>query len=233
MKPARSYVPRHLHRHVLTFVLLTCAASVAAAETKPHAPHYDFETFRTRMEDPARAQWQKPEAVVEKLQLRRGERVADIGAGTGYFTVLLAHAVGRSGRVYAVDINPQAITYMRHRFQREGLPQVTVVKGTGSDPKLPRRVDLIFVCDTWHHIDNRVAYLRVLRRSLGTRGRVVIVDFKPDADPAIGPPKEMRLAPEHVSEELRQAGFAATVEPDFLPLQYVISAGVGASKATK
>lgn len=205
-------------------VALVFIAGLAAAAAPPYAPRHDFTRFRDRMEDPARVQWQKPAEVVERLHLRRGDRVADVGAGTGYFTVRLARAVGARGRVYAVDIDDSALRYMRRRFRQEKLPQITVIAGTAADPKLPARVDLIFICDTWHHIDDRVAYARVLRSYLTNAGRLVIVDFKPDADPAIGPPKEMRLSPEQITRELQDGGFEVTPEPDFLPLQYVLVA---------
>jgi predicted methyltransferase len=130
------------------------ALLVTAAAPAP-TPRPDFEHFRARMEDPARAQWQRPAEVVNALGLRRGQRVADIGAGTGYFTSLLAEAVGRSGRVYAVDLDTAAVQYMRQRFQREKLPQVSVVQSTASDPHLPGRVDLIFIRPTdWYGPDS-------------------------------------------------------------------------------
>jgi len=198
-------------------------AGAVAAQT-PAAPTYDFESFRARMDDPKRAEWQKPDEVVRRLRLRRGQRVADIGAGTGYFTARLAAAVGRAGTVYAVDTDARALQYMRRRFKRPGGPEIRVVRALPNDPKLPSRVDLIFFCDTWHHLDHRPTYAEVLHRYLRNNGRVVIVDFKPDADPNIGPPKEMRLSAEQITDELHQSGFRVTREPDFLPQQYVLTA---------
>ena len=208
-------------------LVLIVLPAPAAAETGHHAHTYDFESFRIRMEDPARAQWQKPAEVVTALRLHRGDRVADIGAGTGYFTALLAQVVGESGTVYAADIDTRAVRYMRSRFRREKAPQIRVIQASADDPKLPARVDLIFICDTWHHIEHRIDYARRLRRSLRKNGRLVIVDFKPDADPTIGPPKEMRVSAEQISDELRQGGFRVAQEPDFLPMQYMLTATVG------
>jgi ubiquinone/menaquinone biosynthesis C-methylase UbiE len=205
-------------------VTLLLLASAVAAETIHHPLQYDFASFRAAMEDPARAQWQQPDEIVSRLKLRRGQRVADVGAGTGYFTVRLARAVGPRGRVYAADIDRRAVRYMRRRFQREKLPQISVIEAKPADPKLPGRVDLIFICDVWHHIEDRAAYLHTLRRYLAKNGRIAIVEFKPDANPAIGPPKEMRLSAELVGEELRRAGFEIEPLPDFLPLQYVLTA---------
>lgn len=216
---------RHLRYCTRTLGLIALLAVASLAEqAPPHGQRYSFEAFRARMEDPQRAQWQKPDEVVRMLHLRRGSRIADIGAGTGYFSVRLARAVGTSGRVYAVDIDRRAVQYMRRRFRRAHLPQAIAVEGTPTDPKLPQRVDLVFICDTWHHIEDRVTYARTLRRSLRPSGRVVIVDFKPEADPAIGPPREMRLSAEQITGELQQAGFHVVVAADFLPLQYVLTA---------
>ncbi len=215
-------------KRVAITALLVFVFSTASAQPPRHLPHYDFETFRARMEDPTRAAWQKPDEVVQRLHLVPGQRAADIGAGTGYFTGRLARAVGRRGRVYAVDIDPAAVRFLRDRFQQEQLPQVSVIEGGPHDPKLPRPVDLIFICDTWHHIDDRVAYARRLRRYLARHGRLVVVDFKIDADPNLGPPREMRLSAQQVADELRRGGFTVTEEPDFLPQQYMLTAVVHA-----
>lgn len=217
---------RRRTRFVTPILLVLLLRGLAAAQGPHQLPASDFGAFVAHMEDPARAKWQKPDAVVQRLHLRRGESVADIGAGSGYFSVRLARTVGARGHVYAVDIDPRAVRHMRDRFRRAHLLQASAVQAVADDPRLPRPVDLIFICDAWHHITHHDAYLHGLRRYLRPGGRLVIVDFKPDADPSIGPPKSMRLSAAQVTGELRRAGFRATAAPDFLPLQYVLNATV-------
>ena len=112
-------------------------------------------------DDPARDEWQQPDRVLAALELRPGHMVADIGAGTGYFTVRLARAPGVA-KVFAVDIEPSMVEYVRQRAAKEGLRNVVVVQGASDRSNLPEPVDLVLIVDTFHHIPNRVAYFREL-----------------------------------------------------------------------
>src|SRR5262249_51454831 len=110
--------------------------------------------------------------------LRPGDRVADLGAGSGYFTLRLARAVAPNGRVYAVDVDEAMNEYLRKRVVQEGLTNVDVILGRSEDPLLPDgSVDLVLVVDTYHHRRDRPAYFRNLRRDLAPAGRVAVIDF--------------------------------------------------------
>ena len=171
-------------------------------------------------DDPARDAWQRPDDVVASLQLTAGMSVADVGAGTGYFEARLSRAVGPEGKVLAVDIEPDMVRYLGERAQREQLGNVTPQLARGDDPGLaPGSVDRVLIVDTWHHIPERVAYASKLRAALKPAGRVLIVDFKQDAQH--GPPPEHRLSPEQVLSELRAAGLAAELSAIALPEQYI------------
>lgn len=184
----------------------------------------DVEKYAKRFESPERAAWAKPKLVVEKLKLKAGEKVADIGAGTGYFSVLFAHAVAPGGTVYAADLEPGMLKYMDARAGREKITNLVTVKAEPSDPKLPEAVDLIFFSDTWHHIGERVEYLATLKKRLKHHGRIVIVDFKADADlPFGGPPKKMRLSTADVIAEFKAAGFSLHERFDVLSYQYFLT----------
>ncbi|MBD0316774.1 MAG: methyltransferase domain-containing protein, partial [Nitrospiraceae bacterium] len=102
------------------------------------------------MNDPARDAWQQPKAVIEKLTLLPGSRVADVGAGGGYFTWHLAKAVGPEGIVYAVEIDETALRIITDDMTSRGIDNVVPVHADPSDPKLPEPVDLVFTCDTYH-----------------------------------------------------------------------------------
>lgn len=131
------------------------------------------------MNDPSRDAWQHPAEVVKQLGLRPGDRVADLGAGGGYFTWHLEEAVGPQGVVYAVDIDDTALRIVSEELRSRRLVNVIPIRATSTDANLPKPVDLVFSCDTYHHLDNRVAYFRSLRRYLNPHARVAIVDFHP------------------------------------------------------
>jgi ubiquinone/menaquinone biosynthesis C-methylase UbiE len=148
--------------------------------------------------------------------------VADVGAGTGYFNAYLARAVGPRGLVVAIDTEPKMVEHMTRRAEREKTPQVRAALGEKGDPGLPEEgVDLVLMVDTYHHIDDRVRYLRRLARRLRPGGRLAIIDFQKRPLP-VGPPLEHKLAREEVVSELREASFRLLDEPRFLPYQYFL-----------
>ncbi len=124
-----------------------------------------------------RDRWQHPEEVIRVLQIKPGSRVADLGAGGGYFTFRLADAVGPNGRVYAVDIDPDMLGYLQERAEEEGRRNVEVVTAVADDAHLPvGSVDLLFTCDTYHHLEDRTRYFGHVKASLAPDGRVAIID---------------------------------------------------------
>jgi ubiquinone/menaquinone biosynthesis C-methylase UbiE len=167
-------------------------------------------------DDPARDAWQMPDRVIAALALKRGQVVADVGAGTGYFTVRLAKAPA-TPKVYGVDIEPKMVSYLRNRATKEGLHNVIAVQGAADTPNLPEPVDVVLIVDTYHHIGEREAYFRKLAKSLKPGGRVAIIDFRPDWEQ--GPPKEFRFPPAKIKAEMSAAGYKVAAEHNFLPRQ--------------
>ncbi len=196
-----------------------------------HGPHHDHdmnahhrfddvERWTEVFDDPKRAEWQKPDEVVAALSLQPGMVVADIGAGTGYLNQRLAHAVGTEGKVVAVDIEPNLVAHMTERAQAEGTPQVEARLGEPGDPKLAEEeVDRILLLDVYHHIEGREAWFSALLHAVKPGGRVVIVDFKSGELP-MGPPPEMKVAPDQVKSEMAAAGWTL-VDSRELPYQFV------------
>ncbi len=131
------------------------------------------------MNSSSRDAWQKPRDVVERLAIAPGSRVADLGAGGGYFTWHLANAVGPQGIIYAVDIDETGLALIVKEMGSRGITNVKTVRAEVSDAKLPEPVDLVFSCDTYHHMTDRVSYFQSLARSLTADGRVAILDFHP------------------------------------------------------
>ena len=219
-----------MNRLVLLAIGLWLAAwpSRAAAQAKPlsmeemHKLHQDSKAYIAMLEDPARDAYQKPHEVVMALGLREGQRIADIGAGAGYFTLRFAHHVGATGRVFAVDVSPDMIVHLNQQVRDAGLDNVQTVLALPDDPLLAKAsVDSIFICDTWHHIGNHAQYLAVLAKTLRPGGRIVIVDFHKKETP-VGPPMEMRISRDDVLREFAENGFRLLDEHTFLPYQYFL-----------
>jgi SAM-dependent methyltransferase len=209
------------------------AGATGAGNMHAHHRFTDTETYVKMFEDPKRAEWQKPAEVVAALKLRPGQAVADIGAGSGYFAFPIAKALGPKGKVYAVDIEQGMLDYMNERAKKENTHNVVTVLAAPDDARLqPESVDLVFICDTWHHIDERIAYLRRLAPALRQGGRIVIVDYQKRPLP-VGPNVESKIAREEVVREFGEAGFSLLEEPDFLPYQYYLIFGAAPAAAPR
>lgn len=210
-----------------TFLLvMALAASVAAQEpaTQPemHQRHADPQAYIASLEDPARDAYQKPQEVLSALALREGEVVADVGAGSGYFTVRFARAVGAKGRVYAVDVSPDMVRHLNHRVRDEGLGNVMTVLSDPDDPLLQdASVDRFVIVDTWHHIEDQAGYLAKMKRMLKPGGQVVMIDFQKRELP-VGPPLAMKIARDDLVKQMETAGFQLAAEHGFLPYQYFL-----------
>ena len=211
--------------YMLALVLLaaTVPPGQSAEHEQSHADHlerhFDPKESALRFDDPARDRWQLPDRVIAALDLKSGQIVADIGAGTGYFSVRLAKSKA-SPKVYAADIEPEMVSYLRERAAKEGLDNVIAVQAAADQPNLPEPVDLTLIVDTYHHIGNREAYFRRLAKSIKPGGRVVIIDFKPDSPE--GPPKEFRFPLEQFKSEMGKAGYKLAAQHNFLPRQHFL-----------
>ena len=182
----------------------------------------DAEGWAERFESAERDAWQMPDRVVAALGLEPGDNVADIGAGTGYFTRRFAAAIGPAGTAYAADVEPAMAEYVRRRADEDGQRNLVPVLASYDDPRLPHAaIDLVFICNTWHHIQDRVDYARRLTGDLAEGGRLAILDFHAGELP-VGPGPEHKLSAEEVAEELRQAGYRQIATHDFLPYQYLL-----------
>ena len=217
---------------LLATILFGCLAAVAAQHPQPqgkpdHMDHRfdDPERYAKSFDDPARDAWQMPDRVISTLKLAEDASVADIGAGTGYFSVRLARVVPR-GTVYAVDVEPKMLEYIRKRATGSALTNLVAVQGDSVSPRLPKAVDLALVVDTYHHIPNRVDYFKRLATGLTRGGRLAIIDFRKDAPD--GPPPEFRFEAAQIVEEMTKAGYRLDADHAFLPRQHFLVFRTGA-----
>ncbi len=203
------------------------AQAGAHAMPMPQGDHFErhfdnAEEWAKSFDDPARDAWQMPGRVIDALQLKRGQIVADIGAGTGYFSIPLAKSAA-APKVYAVDIEPSMVEHVKQRATQAGLTNVVGVVAGADKTNLPEAVDVVLIVDTFHHIPNRVAYFTALKAQMKPGAKLAIVDFRKNA--TSGPPVEFRFTPDQISAELAQAGFALQTSHDFLPQQIFLVYG--------
>lgn len=213
-------------RFILFGVLLLLVAGGgmvrAQVATQPHHPPESTDAYIKALEDPGREEWQRPDMVVDRLNLRQGDEVADLGAGSGYFTMRLARAVGEQGKVYAVDVEPKMLDYINARAAKEKLDNIQTILADPNDPNLgSASVDVIFICDTLHHIEHRSAYYQLLLRALRPGGRLVNIDFHKRSLP-VGPPVEMKIDRKTCIKEIEAAGFHLAEDIEFLKYQYFL-----------
>ena len=210
-------------RFVCNLVLVIwCFAAAPAAAQSPHTHQHGFgdaAKWSKVFDDPERDAWQKPHEVIQALALKPNAVIADIGAGTGYFSARLANMTPQ-GRVYGVDTEPDMVKHLTERARREGLKNLTAVAAQPGDPRLPETADLIILVDVYHHVEDRERYFRALQKSLKPGGRIAVIDFRMDSP--VGPPQKARVAPDTVKAEMKRAGYALAQEHGFLPNQYFL-----------
>jgi arsenite methyltransferase len=162
-----------LHRILLALLLGALALSGLVTAQQQRSP----EEYIKLLESERRIEGLQVARVIEALNLKLGQRVCDLGAGSGLFTRPLARVVGPTGVVYAVDIDPALLKHVEKTAQEQKLANIKTVLAAGDDPKIPEPVDLIAIIDTLHHIPNQPTYLKNLRRYLKPQGRIAVIDF--------------------------------------------------------
>ena len=175
------------------------------------------------LDTPERLAAMRIDDVVAGMKLRPGEVVADLGAGSGPFVVPFARAVTAKGKVYAVDIDKGFFPLIERKAKDAGVANVQTVLGEFTDPKIPAAdVDVAFIHDVLHHIEDRQAYLKSLTRYLKPTARIVVVDYNPAQSPHADQP-QLQVAKEQASAWLAQAGFKPAEEvPLFTDKWFVV-----------
>jgi SAM-dependent methyltransferase len=174
------------------------------------------------LEAPDRDLWQPPDQIMDVLGIAEASVVADVGAGSGWFTVRLARRVGPNGTVFAQDVQPEMLAAISRRVQREGLTNIRPVLGEGDNPRLPPNAfDAILAVGVYHEIDNKVVMLKNLAAALKRQGRLGVIDFKLSGG-GPGPPIEERVDPKIIVRDAASAGLKLLSQESFLPYQYLL-----------
>ena len=219
-------------RRILSIVLVfTVSAFADDLSVKPGInekfldPALRVEEWTEKFETESREIFHERAKIAASVGLKPGMKVADIGAGTGLFTLPFANAVGSGGKVYAVEIVPRFLTHIRARAQKAGAAQVETILCTERSVELPENsIDLAFICDVYHHFEFPKASLASLYKALKPRGEVVLIDFKripgESSDFVMG---HVRAGQEVFESEFAAAGFEKIAEvKDVLKENYFV-----------
>ena len=228
----------HLARISLTRLLVLLLLWIPAAwaqqedqgqpgphERGRHGNPRDLNAYLEILDSSERDKDQKPAQVVEALGLKPGMAVADLGSGSGYFTRRFVEAVTETGKVYAVDVEQEMLTYAEQSLVHMHIPYTAeFILARPDNPKLPTNsVDLIFVCNVYHHLENRTTYFANTKSALKPGGRIAIVDFyHDDRSGDVGFSKKHLVSRETVLDEMIKAGYKLLREHTFLPKQYFL-----------
>jgi arsenite methyltransferase len=215
-------------RYLLIVAIACCLLSMTAFAAEEHQDHRrpaDIKQYLEHLDSEERDQHQKPRQVIEALNLKPGLTVADLGSGSGYFTRRFIEAVTETGKVYAVDVEPEMLKYAEEsivHMHRSYTAEFILARP--DNPKLPyESIDLLFVCNTYHHLEERAKYFSDTKSSLKPGGRIVIIDFYHDERSGkLGFPKRYLVPRETVIAELAEAGYKLVREHTFLQRQYFL-----------
>jgi len=206
----------------LLSVLLTLPLLIASAQQQPQGQSRGGRTpdeYIKLLESERRLEGLQVTRVIESLNVKPGQRIADIGAGSGVFTRPLAKKAGDKGMVYAIDIDQELLKHVEKTAQEQKLANVKTILATEADPKLPEPVDLMVIIDTLHHIGNQAAYLKGLKKYLKPDGRIAILDFSKDWPAGH---EKMIYTVETLDGWMSAAGFKRVEKHDFLDNNFFV-----------
>ncbi len=168
----------------------------------------------------AKNEEKKSPDVVPYLKLKKGDTVADLGAGGGYFSFKLAQAVGDEGKIYAVDISKKSISFIQNKAKEKGITNVETVLATFNDSQLKdKSVDVVFIRNAYHDFHNRVPYFKKLKSVFKGNGRLIVIDYEPNKLGFIRRQFGHALQEDIIKTELKQAGYELLESHNFLKQQ--------------
>jgi ubiquinone/menaquinone biosynthesis C-methylase UbiE len=180
-------------------------------------PFAEVEKYIEFLERKDRATWQKPDAVISAMKLIGTETIADVGAGSGYFSFRFASKVPE-GKVIAIDIEPEMIRHIHHKIMSSDINNMEVVLASEDDPKISEKVDIVFICDVLHHLKNRAKWLEKLNSEISKGTKLILIEFKEGNLPE-GPPEKIKISGKEMVAMVNASGFAL-VEKNVTLLPY-------------
>ena len=220
-------------RIALAALLVACSSRTAPSTEAPPAATTERPTYEGRpiaqtctgaawLDRPDREAREQPEKVLDALAIAPGSTVADVGAGTGYFTVRLASRVGKTGRVFATELQPEMLRAIDARVSAARIENVQLVLATEHGAVLPLRCcDLVLMVDVYHELVDPPGVMAGIRRALRPRGRLVLVEYRGE-DPRVAIKPEHRMTLAKIRAELEPLGFAFVQSLEFLPDQRIV-----------
>jgi ubiquinone/menaquinone biosynthesis C-methylase UbiE len=197
---------------------IDCPLHKGGLDPRGMRPFAETEKWIEYLDSPERASWQKPEDVVRALSLKGTETVADVGAGSGYFTFRLSRAVPK-GKVFATDVDPEMVRHIHRKVMTERISNVEVALARSNDPAIPPGTNVALVCDVIHHVADRHAWLKKGFDELTPGGRLVVIEFKEGRLPQ-GPPESVKIPKARLIAMVEDAGFRLVADdPKLLPYQ--------------
>jgi ubiquinone/menaquinone biosynthesis C-methylase UbiE len=179
--------------------------------------------FIKKWESPKRDKWQLPDKIIEELGIKQGQIIADIGSGGGYFTVRFSKVVGEKGKVYAVDVEKLYLEHIYKRIKEENISNMELVHAELNNPLLPKEfVDLIFLCNAWHHVKGRDGYIWKIYQALKPEGKMVVIEFRYQQPEIKLVNLDHRIPRNQTLKLAQEGGFKLHGEYFFLPRQYFL-----------
>lgn len=204
--------------HLFALIIVVSAAGLSVRGQAPQQRR-TAEEYIKLLESESRISGLQIDRVISVLKISEGLKVADVGSGSGLFTRPLAKAVGESGIVYAVDVDPALLKHVDKTAAESGLKKIRTVLAPFDDAKIPEKVDLIVIIDTLHHIENQGPYLKKLRQYLKPGGRLALIDFSKEWPAGH---ESMRYSTDDLEKWIKAAGFKQVEKFDFLDNNYFL-----------
>jgi arsenite methyltransferase len=181
-------------------------------------PFAEVEKYIEFLERKDRASWQKPDEIISSMNLQGAEKIADVGAGSGYFSFRFASKLPK-GKVIAIDIEPEMIRHIHHKVMSSGIKNMEVVLAPENDPQIPEKVDIVFICDVLHHLKNRTEWLDKLSSEINKGTKLILIEFREGNLPQ-GPPEKIKIPGKEMVSLVTKAGFTLVKkDPVILPYQ--------------
>lgn len=222
-----------MRRLLTASVLLAICAALACSQSTQQAPGRHPVTGRQIagvmsvegadwLVRPEREQEEQPDKALDEIGITRGMRIADIGAGVGYFTLKMAERTGPTGTVYAVDIQPEMLDRLARRARTAGIENIEMILGQPDNPRLPEgAIDLVLLVDVYHEFSHPQEMIRAIRKALKPDGRLVLLEYRGE-DPDIPIYPEHKMTVEQVRAELEPEGFQLQPPIETLPIQHIL-----------